>query len=262
MNDLFDRYKTTGDIAALTELLDRMKRAVMTFYLSRGWQAADIDDAFQDVSIQLVTKVDTMERKGSVKALIYSMTRYALLRVHRARTRQGWRSRTFTDLTRQDKPDHRPERFIPDRGKSEPAPPSTLLVADAVETLPAKPREVCRLMLEGLNKNQISLRIGIAPHSVDCRLRTTKAHLGRIPEIQQILGIEPEPAKYNRDRLSEAHAVIIQLIHVEGLTHREAAQRLGITPEQARGRWNKARCKVAKSKALQTLTGIMPNAPA
>jgi RNA polymerase sigma-70 factor (ECF subfamily) len=154
------------------ELLTREEGALRRVIQRYVRDAATVDDVFQEVSLKVLRRVDTVRDPLAVRGWLFQLARNACLDYLRREDRR--RQSAAEDLS-----DH---RAVGDLGRS---PGEQFLSAErlaavrrALDQLPASQREVIRLRIEeGLDHVAIAQRLGISRQAVEVRLCRGRATL-------------------------------------------------------------------------------------
>lgn len=172
----------TGDLRTqATELLDREEpvlRRVMFRYVRDD---ATVDDIFQEVSIKVLRKIDTVRDRRTLRGWLFQLARNTCLDYLRAQDRKPTtgpaalpHNAATGELGRNPA-----ERFLSDE--------RIAAVHRALEELPESQREVIRLRTEaGLDHQAIADELGISRQAVEVRLCRGRAALkAKLADILQ-----------------------------------------------------------------------------
>lgn len=155
-----------------TELLAREEVALRSVIRRYVRDEATVDDLFQEVSIKVLKRIDTVRDQRTLRGWLFQLTRNACLdylRMQDRRPKGGPASLPFHraegDLGRNPF-----ERFISDERLE--------AVRRAVDSLPASQREVIRLRIEqDMDHQAIAEQLGISRQAVEVRLCRGRAAL-------------------------------------------------------------------------------------
>jgi RNA polymerase sigma-70 factor, ECF subfamily len=150
------------DAAALLAREEVILRRVIQRYVR---DAATVDDIFQDVSIKVLKRIDSVRDPGALRGWLFQLARNACLDFLR---REDRRPQSPAELLREhsaggDLGRSPAEHFL----SSE----RIAAVRRALEKLPDSQREVIRMRIEeGLDHEGIAARLGISRQAVEVRL--------------------------------------------------------------------------------------------
>ena len=163
------------------ELLTREEGALRRVLQRYVRDASTVDDLFQEVSLKVLRRVDSVREPAALRGWLFQLARNACLDYLR---REDRRRQTATD----DLAEHGAVGDL-GRGPSDHVLSQERLAAvrRALDQLPASQREVIRLRVEeGLDHVAIAARLGISRQAVEVRLcrgrATLKAQLDAILE--------------------------------------------------------------------------------
>jgi RNA polymerase sigma-70 factor (ECF subfamily) len=155
-------------------------RRVMQRYVR---DASTVDDIFQEVSLKVLRRLDTVRDLAAVRGWLFQLARNACLDyLRREDRRKGGSNDVLNDRTAIGDLGRNPSEQLLSRERIE-------AVQRALERLPASQRDVIRLRIdEGLDHEAISARLGISRQAVEVRLCRGRATLKE--QLDNIIGGE------------------------------------------------------------------------
>jgi RNA polymerase sigma-70 factor (ECF subfamily) len=172
-----------ADSAAATDLLAREEGALRRVIQRYVRDAATVDDVYQEVSLKVLRRLDTVREPAALRGWLFQLARNACLDHLR-------RCDRHTHVSQESLREHSAGG---DLGRS---PSETFLSRERIEAvrramnkLPPSQREVLRLRVEeSLDHQAISERLGISRQAVEVRLCRGRASLKQ--QLDDILGGE------------------------------------------------------------------------
>lgn len=171
------------DATAATELLAREEAALRRVIQRYVRDAATVDDVFQEVSLKVLRRLDTVRDPAALRGWLFQLARNACLDHLR-------RSDRHAQVSQESLREH---SAAGDLGRN---PSENFLSLERIEAvrramrkLPPSQREVIRLRIEeSLDHQAISERLGISRQAVEVRLCRGRATLKQ--QLDDILGGE------------------------------------------------------------------------
>lgn len=263
-DDLFDRF-IKGNRDALGDFLEVVRRPVLWHLIACGYRAENILDAMQDAAIDFLRKTPRWNIGGRASA--YSFFLSVMKRMlFDAWKKRGRKTVCFSQLEK-DEDDWNPIDITVcyDKSVEESRPPCCLneIVSMAIETLTPKQREIVHLCFDwGLSPQNAAKELGVCTRAVDSQLDCIGKKLRKNPAICSAFGLDP-PSKRAAcvrppaSELSEKQWSVVRLVHDQGKSYGEAARLLNMDRAAVRSVWRRACGRIAKSRRLQELTGIV-----
>jgi RNA polymerase sigma-70 factor (ECF subfamily) len=166
---------------AAVELLQREEGGLRRVIARYVQDAASVDDVFQEVSLKVLRRIDSVRDPQAVRGWLFQTARNASLDWLRRQDRRPDRSGVLSDIHAAHGDDARSpsEQFLSRERLA--------AVRRALDELPASQRETIRLRIEeGLDHLAISQRLGISRQAVEVRLCRGRAALKE--RLDAILG--------------------------------------------------------------------------
>lgn len=281
--ELVDKYLNSRKDKHLEQLC-RHLTAPLTRFLRRQCRLHRdrIDETLQDVFLWLFENIDHLDRSVP----LYTQLQRAASRSIRLNSisppDRASKIVLFTTAFMEEDGYSQGEtvsRFLESRGNLKPIELATAssyeewkthVVRRNVAKLPEKQRNAIRVRFEfnDITKEESAKELGIRFKTFDMHFRFGLAQLKLNNELRALVGlpaVEPPPPPTpkhllmaNKDSLTDRQVAVVKLIHEEKLSQQEAARRLGTYQTNVRYNWFAALKKIARSKELQTLTGIGP----
>lgn len=274
---LVDRYLETRKDKHF-ERICRHVTAPLTRFLRRQCRLVrdQINDTLQDVFLWLLENIDCLDRSTPLYRQVRCAAQRAIRRNSVNMPNRALKYVTFTAAFHEEEGrgvDETVSNFLAARSQNietvaEYKTWKYHIVRRNVDALPEKQRNAVKVRFEinGITKEEAAKELGIHFKTFDTNFRLGMARLRLNNELRALVGLpaieEPLPPTPHKLRcgngLTERQVAVVRLIHEEGCSQQETGRRLGVHQTIARYNWYAALKKIAKSKELQTLTGIGP----
>ncbi|MCA9038845.1 MAG: sigma-70 family RNA polymerase sigma factor [Planctomycetaceae bacterium] len=158
-SELLTRFVKQGDEAALTALINKHSRLVLSICHQIVWDRHEAEDVFQTVFLRLVKNASTIRNGAYLTSWLYRVAYHEACQVHRQRKKQN--TLEYDD-----------EIFIPENMTSpSPSKQHFLVLHEEVERLPERYRSpVILCYLNGLTRREAADELEVTDATVKARL--------------------------------------------------------------------------------------------